>query len=98
MYPRTSKYKVENQVDHKCDNFCCFAEKHPNGMSDSLLLEPLLKNHSVNCLRSNKDKDPYKDHMRVFRALARYMNGHNGLDSHFSGYFREFITKSGHDP
>ena len=33
MCPRTSKHKVAIQVDQKCDNFCCFAEKHSNGLS-----------------------------------------------------------------
>ena len=38
----------------------------------------------VNCLLSNKDKEPYKYHLCLFRALAIYMNGHNDLDSHSS--------------
>ena len=27
-----------------------------------------------------------------------YMKGHNDLDSHTSRYFKEFVSKSGHDP
>ena len=68
------------------------------GCPDSVLPEPLLKNHSVNCLLSNKDKETYKDHLCLFRALAMYMNGHNDLDSHTSRYFTEFVSKSGYDP
>ena len=68
------------------------------GCPDSVLPEPLLKNHSVNCLLSNKDKEPYKDHLCLFRALAMYMNGHKDLDSHTSRYFTDFISKSGYDP
>ena len=52
----------------------------------------------MNCLLSNKDKEPYKDHLCLFRALAMYMNGHNDLDSHTSRYFTDVISKSGHDP
>ena len=56
------------------------------------------KNHSVNCLLSNKAKEPYKEHLSFFLALAMYMNGNSDLDSHTSRYFTEFITKSGYDP
>ena len=52
----------------------------------------------VNCLLSNKDKEPYKCHLCLFRALAIYMNGHNDLDSHTSIYLTEFVSKSGYDP
>ena len=69
----------------------------PMGYPDSALPELLLKNHSVNCLLSNKDKEPYKNHLCLFRTLAMYMNGHNDLDSHISRYFTEFISKSGYD-
>ena len=71
------------------------------GCPNSVLPESLLKNQSVNCLLSNKAKEPYKDHLCLFRALAMYMNGHNDfndLDSHTSRYFTEFLTKSGYDP
>ena len=78
--------------------FAALLKNIPMGCPDSVLPEPLLKNHSVNCLLSNKDKEPYKDHLCLFRALAMYMNGHKDLDSHTSRYFTEFISKSGYDP
>ena len=68
------------------------------GCPDSVSPELLLKKHSVICLLSNKDKEPYKDHFCLFRALTMYMNGHNDLESRTSRYFTEFITKSSHDP
>ena len=68
------------------------------GCPDSVSPEPLLKNHSVNCLLSNKDKEAYKDHLCLLRALTMYMNGHNDLDSDTSRYFTEFISKSSYDP
>ena len=67
------------------------------GCPDSVLPEPLLRHTQVNRLLSNKDKEPYKDHLCLFRALAMYMNGHNDLDSHTSRYFTDFISKSGYD-
>ena len=78
--------------------FDALLKKIPMGCPDSALPEPLLKNHSPNCLLSNKDKEPHKDHLCLFRALAMYMNGHNDLDSHTFRYFTEFISKSGYDP
>ena len=60
------------------------------GCPDSVFNESLLKNHSINCLLSNKAKKPYKDHLCLFRALAMYMNRHNDLDCHTSGYFTGF--------
>ena len=41
---------------------------------DSVLPEPLLKNHSVNCLLSNKDKETYKDHLCLFRARIGHVH------------------------
>ena len=68
------------------------------GCPDSVLPEPLLLHTQLNCLLSNKDKEPYKDILCLFRSLAMYMNGHNDLDSHTSKYFTDFISKSGYDP
>ena len=78
--------------------FAALLKNIPMGCPDSVLPEPLLKNHSFNCLLSNKDKEPYKDHLCLFRALAMHMNGHKNLDSHTSRYFTDFISKSGYDP
>ena len=65
------------------------------GCPDSVLPEPLLKNHSVNCLLSDKDKQPYKDHLCLFPALTMYLHDHINIDAHTSQFFTEFISKSG---
>ena len=78
--------------------FAALLKNIPMGFPNSVLSGPLPKNHSVNCLLSNKAKEPYKDHLCLFRELAMYMNGHSNLDSHTSRYFTEFKTKSGYDP
>ena len=62
--------------------FAALLKNLPMGCPDSVLLEPLPKNHSVNCLLSNKDNEPYKDHLCLFRALPMFMNGPSDLDSH----------------
>ena len=66
----------------------------PMGCQDSVIPESLLRDTQVHCLLTNKNKEPYKDHLCLFRALAMYMNGHKDLDSHTSRYFIEFISKS----
>ena len=68
------------------------------GCPESVIPETLLRHTKVNCLLSNKDKEPYKNHLCLFRALAMYMNGHKDFDSHTSRYFIEFISKSAYDP
>ena len=78
--------------------FAALLKNIPMGCPKSVLPRSVLKNHSVNCLLSNKAKEPYKDHLSLFRALAVYKNGHSDLDSHISRYFTNFITKSGFDP
>ena len=78
--------------------FAALLKNTPMGCPDSVLPEPLLRHTQVNCLLSNKNKEPYKDHLCLFCALAMYMNGHNDLDSHTSRYFTDFISKSGYDP
>ena len=79
-------------------NFAASLKNIPMGCPDSVLPERLLRHTQVNCLLSNKDKEPYKDHLCLFRALAMYMNGRNDLNSHTSRYFTDFISKSGYDP
>ena len=78
--------------------FTALLKNIPMGCPDSVLPEPLLRHTQVNCLLSNKDIEPYIYHLCLFRAMARYMNGHLDLDSHTCRYLTEFITKSGYDP
>ena len=63
-----------------------------------VLLEPLLKKYSVNCLLSDKDKQPYKDRLCLFRALKMYLHGHINLDAHTSQLFTVFASESGQNP
>ena len=45
--------------------FAALLKNIPIGCPDSVLPEPLLRHTQVNCLLSNKDKEPYKDHLFV---------------------------------
>ena len=62
------------------------------------LPEPVLRHSQVNCLFLDKDKQPYKDHLCLFRALTLYLHGQSNLDAHTSQLFTEFLSKSGYDP
>ena len=78
--------------------FAALLKNFPMGCPDYVLPEPLLRHTRVNCLLSNKDSEPYKDHLSLFRALAKHMLGPNDLDSLTFRYLKEIITKSGYDP
>ena len=77
--------------------FAALLKNIPLGCPDSVLHEVFLKNHSVNCLLSDKDKQPYKDRLCLFRALTMYLHGHSNLDAHKSQLFTEIISKTGYD-
>ena len=78
--------------------FAALLKNIPMGCPDSVLPEPLLRHKQVNCILSDKDKQPYNDHFCLFRALRMYLHGHSNLDAHRSQLFTEFLSKSGHDP
>ena len=97
---QVEKFEIVEQCNHERQNrkwnfklitnitiFATLLKNIPMGCPDSVLPEPLLKNHSDNCLLSNKDKEPYKDHLCLFRALAMNMKGHKDLETHTSRYF-----------
>ena len=60
----------------------------PMGCSDSVLPEPLLKNHSVNFVLSDKYKQPCKDQLCLSCALTIYLHGHSNLDAHTSHFLK----------
>ena len=68
------------------------------GCSDSVFPESLLKNHSVNCLLSDKDKQPYKDHLCLLRKSTMYLHSHTNRGAHTSQLFTTFASKCGSDP
>ena len=77
--------------------FTASLKNFPMGCPDSVLPEPLLRHTQVNCLLSDKDKQPMKDHLCLFRALTMCLHSHNNLDAHTSQMFTEFISKLGYD-
>ena len=78
--------------------FAALLKNIPMGCPDSVLPEPLLKNHAVNCLLSDNDEQPHKDHLCLFRALTIYLHGLINLDADTSQLFTEHISISGNNP
>ena len=66
------------------------------GCNDSVLLEFLLKNHTVNCLTYEENtKKPYKDNLCLFRALALHLHGNDKrLEEETSKFFSLFLINS----
>ena len=59
------------QVD-KLNCVCCSPQRP---CIDAVLPEPLLKNHTVNCLTLEENtRQPYKDNLCLFRALALHLH------------------------
>ena len=98
MHSRTSKHKLEVQIDQKYYYFCCTTKNIPMGCPDSALPEPLLRYTKVNCLLSEIDKQRHKDQLCLSRGLPMYLHGHTNFNAHTSQLFTEFISKSGYGP
>ena len=65
------------------------------GCKDTLLPEPLLKNHNVNCLTFERNKrQPYNDKLCLFRALALHLHGNEKLEEETSKTFNLFLNNS----
>ena len=69
-----TKWKI-----YKLTNFSIFASLLKNvsmGSKDTVLLEPFLKNHNVNCLLLERNtRQPCNDHLCLFKALVQHLHG-----------------------
>ena len=66
------------------------------GCKDTVLPEPLLKNHIVNCLTfEGNTRQPYNDNLRLFRALALHLQGNEKLEEKTSKSFNLFLNNCG---
>ena len=82
---------------YKLTNLTVFAallEDVPMGCKDAVLPEPLLRNGTINCLSFEQNtRQPYNDHLCLFRALALHMHGKQRLQEETSKLFNLFIDK-----
>ena len=65
------------------------------GCKDTVLPEPLLRNHNVNCLTFERNTlKPYNDNLCLFRALALHLQGNEKLEEETSKIFNLFLKNS----
>ena len=68
----------------------------PMGCKNTVLPEPLLKNQNVNYLTYEQNtKEPYKDNLCLFRALALHLHGNERLQEETSKVFNPFLNNCG---
>ena len=61
---------------------------------NAVLPEPLLKNHTINCLTFKEStRQPYNDNLCLFRAPALHLHGTQRLEEETSKLFNLFINK-----
>ena len=67
----------------------------PTGCKDTVLPEPLLKNHNVNSLTfETNTRQSYNDNICLFRALALHLHGIEKLEEETSKIFNRFLVNS----
>ena len=75
--------------------FASLLKDVPMGWKDTVLPEPLLKNHNVNCLTFERNtRQPYNDNLCLFRALALHLHGNEKLEEETSKIFNLFLNNS----
>ena len=84
-------YKLTNVTD-----FAALLKNIPMGCKDTVLPEPPLKNHYVNCLTFERNtRQPYNDNLCLFRALALHLHGNDEkLEEETSKNFNLFLNNS----
>ena len=66
------------------------------GCKETVLPDPLLKNHSVKCgIYEKNNRKPYNDKLCLVRALALHLRGKEGLESKISKSINVFLQKTG---
>ena len=83
---------------YKLTNLTIFApllKDVPMSCKDTILPEPLLKNHNVNCLAFEKNTlQLYNDNLCLFRALALHLLGNKKLEEETSKIFNLLLNNS----
>ena len=75
--------------------FALLLKDVPMGCKDAVLPDPLLKNHNVNCFTFERNtRQPYKDSLCLFRALALHLHGNEKLEEETSQIFKLFLINN----
>ena len=76
--------------------FASLLNDAPMGRKYTVLPEPLLKNHKVNCLSfKRKTRQAYNDNLCLFRALALHLRSNKELEEETSKNFKLFLNNCG---
>ena len=82
---------------YKLTNLTAFAallEDVPMWCKDAVLLKPLMRNGTINCVTfEDKTRQPYNKNLCLFRAVALHLLGTQGLEEETSNLFNLFINK-----
>ena len=74
--------------------FAALLKDVPMGYKNAVLPEPLLKNHTINCLTYEENtRQAYNDNLFLFRAPALHLYGTQRLEEETSKFFNLFINK-----
>ena len=83
---------------YKLTNLTIFASSVrdvPMGCKDTVLPEPLLTNHNLNCLTFERNtRQPYNDNLCLLRALTLHLHGNEKLEEETSKNFNLFLNNS----
>ena len=67
----------------------------PMGCKDTVLPEPLLENHNMNCVTFGRNTlQPYNDNLCLFRALALNLHGNKKLEEETPKILNLFLNNS----
>ena len=76
-------------------SFCFVLKDVPKGCKDTVLPEPLLKNHKLDCLTFERNtRQPYNDNLFLLRALALHLHVNERLEEETSKIFKLFLNNS----
>ena len=74
--------------------FAALLKDIPMGCRDAVLPDPLLKNHTVNCLTFEQNtRQPSIDNLCLFRALALHLHGNEKLEQETCKLFNLYLKK-----
>ena len=80
---------------YKFNNSASLLKDVPIGCKNTVLPEPLLKNHNVSCLTFAKNKRQRSDdHLCLIRALALRLHGNEKLEEETSKILNFFLYNS----
>ena len=74
--------------------FAALLKAVPIGCKEAVLAKPLLKKHTINCLIFEKNtRQPFKDNMCLFDALALHLQGNQRLEEETFKIIDFFMSK-----